>query len=256
MRQLALEKLLPWLNDGEEVPDRTVRRKLQAFLQTFDGSADAGFLRVYADAGTHELFGGPQVPEAAAEHHERFVGPLLYEPVPAVGTQELGGLRAQLLGIIGKGFPYEARPHETPDGLIAQWNRLIGERVADLPSLRFGVRRRVSERVGTVPKRLSTAAHRRFRSEPGAYEVLVDGNLRDLVPYLVMRELTLPGAAALGRCPAPAPGQRGHMCGRLFMLATTGRPRKYCSDKCKVRDFTTDDEGNQVQARGDRKERR
>jgi hypothetical protein len=134
----------------------------------------------------------------------------------------------RVLALVRKGFPYEA-------GQEAEY----GERLEAFPSLRLGVRR-----VAPAGWQLRRAARQRYRTEPGAYEVLVDGELRDLVPYLVLRLLTGPGAAMLARCPGPERGSRGgRRCGRLFTLKVMGRPRKFCSGACKVRAFAERTEG-------------
>jgi hypothetical protein len=230
LRQPALVALLPWLN-GDGLSDREVRRRLAVFLRSFDGSAAAGHLRVYAEAGHVELRGGPRPPAAWAEHSRHLLG---YEAVPRADGRALERVRDRTLALVRRGFRLEDGQPASP-----------GPRVDNLTSLRVGLRR-----VAPEAQRLSRAARQRYRAEPGAYETWVDGELRDLVPYLVARVLTLPGAAALGRCPAPERGQRdGKCCGRLFVMPRTGRPRKFCSGACKVRAFAMQDEGRMAPGR-------
>lgn len=237
MRLPALAGLLPWLN-GDPLSDRALRRRLLAFLRSFDGSPAAGCLRVYAAAGEAELRGSAPLPEEV----RRRGTPVRYEPQEPVSAQALDELRMRVLDVVRKGFPYDPA-HGPAWGARLTWSDGLAaspSRVAQLPSLLFGVRRAAPE-----AHRLSKAARRRYRSEPGAYEVWVDGELRDLVPYLVMRVLTLPGAASLARCTAPAAGhpREGRRCGRLFVRPAMGRPRIYCSGACKVRAHTEREEG-------------
>jgi len=212
----ALGRLLPWLG-GDRLPDRELRRRLGALVRAFDGSPAAGGLRAYAAAGEAELLGS------------RGTWPAGYEPIAPVGARALARLRERVLALVRKGFPYEEG--QPPPR---------GERLEAFPSLRLGVRR-----VAPEAPRLSRAARRRYRTQTGAYEVWVDGALRDVVPYLVLRVLAGPGAASLARCPAPARGrpEDGRRCGRLFLLPATGRPRQFCSNACKVRAHAERTEG-------------
>lgn len=105
-----------------------------------------------------------------------------------------------------------------------------------LPSLRFEVVRN-----GGASAKLSvlTAAERRAHLGPSRYQMVVLGELRDVLIYAVMRTLTEAGAVALARCPAPAPHDWSARCDRWFIVTgqRRGRPADYCSTNCRVRNF-------------------
>jgi hypothetical protein len=69
----------------------------------------------------------------------------------------------------------------------------------------------------------------------GHYRLVVRGALGDLAQYLLMHLLTLPGAGALTRCPAPAPYDPTAQCGKWLLRAGPGYPRRFCSATCRVR---------------------
>jgi hypothetical protein len=104
-----------------------------------------------------------------------------------------------------------------------------------LPSLRYQ-----AIRIGDMPAKLAalSAAERRAHFGPGRYQMVVSGDLDDVLFYSVMRTLTEPGAIELARCPAPATHDKSY-CDRLFIVTgrRRGRRREYCSDSCRVRRF-------------------
>ena len=66
-------------------------------------------------------------------------------------------------------------------------------------------------------------------------DLLVDGAIGDLVPFLVMHLLTGPGMVTVSRCRAPAPRNWSERCGRFLVWSGQGRPREFCSGACRVR---------------------
>ena len=79
-------------------------------------------------------------------------------------------------------------------------------------------------------------AEKRQYLSPGAYMLLVDGDIQDIVPYLVLHLLTGPNMVTLARCPAPEPGNWSERCGRFIVQPRRGRPRVFCSLACRVRE--------------------
>lgn len=132
--------------------------------------------------------------------------------------ERLERLRSRLLALLTEAVP-PAPPRRARDTMRA------------LPSLRLTIARtRAPRPAGT----LSTDERRTYLG-PHAYRMVVDGELDDVVTYCVMRTLTEPGAVALVRCPAPAPGNWSERCGRFLVAGGRGRPREYCSLACRVR---------------------
>jgi hypothetical protein len=92
---------------------------------------------------------------------------------------------------------------------------------------------------GTLDHRFPSLrfAVQHWPSGSGQYVVAVDGRVRDVVLYQVMRLLTAPGMVVLARCPAPAPNDWSRTCGNWLVTRGRhrGRPSTYCSMKCRVR---------------------
>jgi len=101
------------------------------------------------------------------------------------------------------------------------------------PSLRFGVR---CVRPPAKRSQLKAKKERQEYQDAGAAVLRVEGSLMDLVPFLLMHLLTAPDMVMVVRCPAPQAGHWRDQCGRWFVQAAgRGRPRDYCTDKCRVR---------------------
>jgi hypothetical protein len=101
------------------------------------------------------------------------------------------------------------------------------------PSLRFGTRR---VRQPAKRSQLRTARARAEYDDAGAIVLRVDGRVPDLVPFLLQSLLRAPGMMTIARCPAPQVGHWNERCGRWFLqAAVVGRPKEFCSDKCRVR---------------------
>jgi len=108
--------------------------------------------------------------------------------------QELEQLRRSLFDLLRQGFVptlQEMRAGE-PFPLMET-----------APSLKHGLVRPPRPSIGKLSQ--ATTEERRAYEGPGIYVELVEGPLRELMPYLVRRLLTMPGMAAVERCPAPAP---------------------------------------------------
>jgi len=260
-----LNLLLPWLNQPpEECSIREARHRLRQFINSFDGAPEAGCVRAeVVRIGTFvrsetdvppavrglldvqmrlfdvmrmhleqitkyaSLNDAPRLAEAKRDHkttverYERVKSQLqrLWANSAAESDsdivtehtseeEELETLHWALNDLLRRGFPKE-RHHAAPqhDGVIA-------------PQLFFQIKRVASTR---------PESHERKRLEilPGAYEMQVSGTRADLVPFLVMTLLTLPGAVVLARCPI----RKAHseeLCGRWLVTTTGGAPRKYC----------------------------
>jgi hypothetical protein len=210
-----LDALLPWVR-GEVVSRAVAQQQLWAFVASFDGSASAGHVQVYT--GQREPW-RPSFSRPTTVQH--------MAPVPdAEDWDELEVLRLKLDDLLRRGFAHPTVPSakysnsETPTGA---W-------VTDLPSLRFGVRggRRPSVKVSRLG-----AKDRRAHLAPGAYVLLVDGTLPDLVLFLAAHLLAVaPGMVAVARCAAPRASEWHERCGQFFIQTGIGRPRLYCSDSC------------------------
>ena len=206
--RLAL--LLPWIN-GDRVSDRDLRRRIKAFIASFDGSAAAGYVQTLAFAGVKRE---PWIPAFIKREPPRATEP--------VDETDLEILQNTLEDLLRRGFPYDPRYPEPTYGWVVNY-----------PSLGFGVRgthRRSPGRLSQV----GTTARRNYLS-PGAYTLLVDGVLGDLVPFLVLHLLTGPRMATITRCRAPAPRHWDRRCGRFVLGIGRGRPREFCSNTCRVR---------------------
>lgn len=213
-----LELLLPWLNLSRHVgewgvmPPGLVRRRLKAFLRAFDGSQDAGYIRqVYEgkrEAGGLSFFRDHEEEWPEQSEREEWI------------EGELFKLRSDLVDMLSVGFP---GPRRTKN---RWWDP------EEFESLWFGVARGR----GAAKVSIMKAKERQDYFASGAYVLLVDGALRDLVRFLVGVLLTQPGMVMIKRCPAPMPNNWKQQCDR-FLLGTQGRgrPRMFCSDACRVR---------------------
>jgi hypothetical protein len=142
------------------------------------------------------------------------------------GQDELAGadldaIRKHVVALLRSGFPPEP-------GMPAVW----GSRLAAMPSLTFGVKRAAPESRGIKGRVRDT-----WSKQPGAFTVLLDGELLDLLRYLLLHVLAMPGTVNLTRCPAPAPGNWQKRCGKFVLSTGIGRPREYCPGAaCRVRE--------------------
>lgn len=177
--------------------DWPANKELRQFVAEFDGSADSGFI------------------EAAVEP---------WQPRRQIGLEnwtkddDVRHIHTVVEAILQQGF-------NDSESLVVQ----IGG-AAPLPSLAFGVRGARS-----LPK--NRKARRAHFAAPGSYVMQVRGQLRDLIPFLVLHTLTSPGAARLARCPAPRPRDAERQCGQFFLTGGKGQPKKFCSDACRVRAY-------------------
>jgi hypothetical protein len=216
--QERLELLLPWLNvsrhEGEwtVLPPGVVRRRLRAFLQAFDGSKEAGFIK--------QIYTGSREAEGLSffrDHEEDW--PEHSEREEWI-EDELFKLRHDLVDILNTGFPNSTRRKNRwwdPEEFESMWFGVEGGRRTGKPSA-------------------MTARERREHLGSGAYVLLVDGNVRDLVRFLLGVLLTQPGMMIIKHCPAPKPKDWKQSCDRFFLSTPgRGRPRTFCSDACRVR---------------------
>lgn len=232
-----LDLLLDWVNDDDfDVPYRGdlakgIRRwrdelphRLRRFVASFDGSEDAGFVR--AEVATPE----DRAPEDRA--------PAYLTPEELRSDLDADDLLArfhlQLGDILQRGFP-NIDP-AAPDLLC-------------VPSLEFGIDR---------PKIVKHPIRKRLADRTGTYVMRVVGPELDLVLWLVMHLLTLPGAIVLRRCDALRSLSSEERCGRFYIRSDgPGRPKECCSDICRSNRFWEKDrkKNNGKAARG-RRERR
>lgn len=220
-----LEPLLRWLNgDPLDVPPAEVHHRLRAFVASFDGTEDAGFVAVYAggERPSRPSFLPSSTPLHASPLRARTSEPDGTAPPGEDEEHALWELHLYLVDILRKGFAPEAGYPEP-----------IGPAVQEFPSLRFGIRG--SHRARPPKLSRATLGERRAYTAPGAYTLVVDGLLFDLVAYLVQHVLTARGMTALARCPAPTAGNWDQRCGRFLVVGTRGRPREFCSEACRVR---------------------
>jgi hypothetical protein len=200
-----IELLLPWANDHDDALTLgVVRECLRRFLRSFSGSR----LRVTGHRGL--------------------------DLVHDASHAELQATRRKVMRLLESAFwfsvdaPRDRRGHESLD-----WDDV--RLPLSLPSIRFAAARRAK---GYVKRsQLGRKDHRQLLAG-GAYEILIEASrLRDLVPFLVLHLLAMPGAIGVARCSAPAPNDWTQRCGRLFIIATgrKGRPREYCSRECTDR---------------------
>jgi len=197
--------LLPWVNAAPPVPVGTVRRHLRAFAESFDGSAEVGHLRSHGTPA-HEI---SQATPAALE-----------------------ALRTRLRELLRRGFPPNI---DVKDGQWINdqpWGQTFPLMQA-FSSLRFGV---ICMGRPAPRKLVRASSHERrtFRA-PGAYTLLVEGDLADLVLFFVAHLLTAPGMAVVSRCAAPAPNNWEARCHRFIVGSGVGRPPECCSGACRVR---------------------
>jgi len=195
--RLAL--LLPWLN-GEPLTDADIRRQLRSFVRSFDeATEDTGYLRVVGMAAAGVL---------------------------SLDATALQRLRDELRAVIHSGFPHDRSIG--PDRIERTW----AVRQRPVPyRLLFGTVRVRDEEPIVKPSR----KEKRQREAPGAYELIVSGDMSDLVPYLVMHLLTASKAVAVARCPAPAPNNWDERCRQFLIRSGQGHPREFCSEACRVR---------------------
>lgn len=196
-----LAQLLPWLN-GEPLTDADIRQQLHAFLRSFDEATEhTGYLRI--------------------------VGPV---SARSVESETLERLRIALKATLQSGF-WEDRLVGT-DTIERTWEVRMRPHAYQL---RFGTVRRRDETPYAEPSQNPSRRAKRQHAAPGAYELVVSGPVSDLVPYLAMHLLTAPGAASIGRCPAPAPNNWDARCHQFLLRTTQGHPREFCSEACRVR---------------------
>ena len=204
--------LLDWINDDDWIADdvhdrvsrKEVRDRIRTFIESFDGSEQAGFLRAELFRSSRPSF----IPTRGA--HEQ----------PIDEREELTELHFLLEDLLKRGFPPE--PGYEP----AAWSELVG-----LSSLAYGMKREAPIRFGKGAK-----DRKWWKGRPGACVSVIAGNRSDLVQFLVMHLLRLPGGVTLARCAAPAPNAPTRRCGRFVLTAGRGRPREFCvGNACKKR---------------------
>lgn len=196
------EALIGWANGGggvEPVDPKVARTVVGAYVGTFDGSEGSGFIEAGAEAWTPLPFG-----------LSRTFGRSLSE------DEDLETLRLVVRGILLQGFNDPQSFSEALGGSVPL-------------ALHFGVR---SQR-GRAPK--EKRKRQAFFKTSGSYVMRVQGQLPDLIPFLVLHSLVSSGAARIARCPAPKPYNAKERCGSFFLTGGKGQPRKFCSDKCRIR---------------------
>lgn len=125
---------------------------------------------------------------------------------------------------IGPSFPVAAS--ELPS--LIEHIRMIGEALADGGSYDFEqVAWQQLEAVANHP-----TPYYWFGKHPS---LMLDGELAFFTAAVRGLHEVLRKKANIMRCPAPG-HIGGKRCGRLFVTGGEGRPRKYCSDACGVRD--------------------
>jgi hypothetical protein len=243
-QRLAL--ILDWINDDEDrLPLREVRKLVDRFIKSFDGSKEAGYLRVAVrnddslPTWMEDRSGDPQ-PDPVADKqiaellraHRSAKRPRLSMSIKDDSSQpnesdDLSLLRVLVRNLLRRGFPPDDtfEDDDDPDPVGVRRSR----DPIPLPSLRFG-----TERLAPQPSS-ATKEELRAWERGGAYMSVVTGSRSDLVLFLVNHVLTLPGAVSVGRCPAPAAHNRAKRCGRIFVRSATGRPKRFCDDPgCRV----------------------
>jgi hypothetical protein len=220
-----------------------VRRALRQFIDSFDGSSCAGHVLQIYD-GKREDDGQSLLANS------RFAQGSNSDAVTGereATESELFDLHSTLLDILRRGFPDE-QGYPKPSSWQANFDTLwFGARSAHRhqprklhPHISILEQTSMSKAQKQAERRYVAASKRERQSvlSPGAYVLVVNGALRDLVPYLLLQLLTAPGMALVTRCPAPAPHNWDQRCGR-FLVGTTerGRPRVFCSGACRVRTF-------------------
>jgi hypothetical protein len=198
--RLAL--LLPWLN-REETDGDSIRRAITAFVQSFDGSEDAGYVTTAsADFG-------------ALRERRRVPAP--------VSENELRELGTKLLATLEIGFA------GTPTGSVSGFFPMTAA-----PSVRWVIRGRGRQKprwsdTAAGNRVIDAAALRAYRAA-GAYVMHVEGSVPDLLEFLVAHVLLQAHMVQVHQCPA-----RG--CDKFFVQATgrRGAPQKSCSKACRIR---------------------
>ena len=191
-----LTLLVEWVNDdfwsGDDGPAHQltseVQSRLRRFVESFDGSAAAGYVRV-------EPFGAG-------------AGVL----PPDLLLPKLSMLHMALIELLRSGFPEPGYPP-------SEWKE-----VSAFPSIQFGL-----------------APPSKRKKKGGAYRLVVSGKPFDLVRFLVIHLLTTAGGeSVLASCPAPKAFSSSERCGKFLVTVGQGRPRKFCSDACRIRDHSRD----------------
>lgn len=227
-----LHLLLDWINGVESEPSPTqVRLMLTRFVKSFDGSESVGFVRAYR--GERE----PWVPAFLFEESRTKSRGATYETRrrdadDPSGEHELWTLRLVLRELLSRGFA--ASPHASDDDSLTQLHaQPFTPWVQAVPSLRFGVAGGHRKPLATNRQSLKPADIRAYEA-PGAFQLLVDGALGDLVPFLVSHLLTLPRMVLLRRCPAPKlKPLDSERCGNFLVSITgPGRPQIVCHPRC------------------------
>jgi hypothetical protein len=219
-----LDLLLAWLNDEDgRMPSEEVCERLRRFVDSFDGSEAAGFVRV--------------IPDPRQTPPDFLLRKPLFEQFQGE-DDELSMLRFALVDLLRRGFAPEPNyvPPTLPHGI-------------GLESLHLDINRIAQTRASLIPtrgttredRRRLTRERRRLAGRPGAYVLCVAGNRFDLARFLCMHLLTTPGSLALSRCPAPAPHSK-ERCGKFFLVGGKGPPRKFCSETCRQRNYWEIDE--------------
>ena len=213
--------------DVSELGITDSQKVIRRFLATFDGTPDAFYLQ--------QAFDGSLEDEGWSHAKPSRRG--LASIIPSLEAAPRSLLTSHLT-------PYEADTDDGPEGerlgalldvratLVEMLRRgLPGERPArddwpDFDTLRFTL--------APVGRDGGSRGRRRVWRTAEACCVTVNGALRDLLPYLLLRVLSSPGLVAVTRCPSPHPA--GRRCDRLVVAgAGRGRPAEFCSDLCRVR---------------------
>jgi hypothetical protein len=96
----------------------------------------------------------------------------------------------------------------------------------------------------------------RFGVWPNSSDLLVDGDLPDLVPFLVLHLITS-HQVQIARCEAPLLNDWALHCGRFYVWLGRGRPKMFCSNACKTRQHDKAEfERERARALADKKSRK
>jgi hypothetical protein len=212
-----LETLLPWLNEERWDATEEATARLKTRLSRFLASFDGS-----EDAG-HVRYVPPE-DMATLRGRPAWVRASRAAWEGTEGIDDYEVLHTVLRDLLGRGFPkYEPIFPDIPVQFFVQ---------------------------------LTSGLERRGKGQAGSYVWRVSGDPLELVPWLVMHLLTLPGAIQLKRCPAPAPHSRGE-CGAFFVKKRTGRTGTFCTNTCRQRNhFAPDDEVHRQRALAKRRARR
>ena len=205
-----LQLLLPWLNgaydehvygpgDGpEDFATRTdyagIRNVLDAFVQAFDGCAEAA--HVVAE------------PDGAAA---------------TLDDEAIGDLEVLLRLLLEQGFgnpTLQGDMMSVPIGALRIMLRGTGRQSPKLG--KFDVTE------GGSPLRRGLVKRLRDYRAPGAYVLGVRGPMRDLMPFLLAHLLTAPSMASVKRCE-----RQGCAHFVITATAKPGRPQRFCSAACR-----------------------